>query len=241
MPPPSHSSLMKEVRYLFKRSSNGSFTHHSNFSSQQCYTFRADSILFALKEASKIIISEPTPRSVRDSSNRHLIGSEATMAGRTKDKKADPSIRSKKPAIPSPEDLSLSGGQHVVDLRGSHSRRPSQGKASQDTRQGDRVPAPSGSREREVGVQLTTATTQGSSDLLWITTDRPTDFKDAKIQKMISKHVMRDYQQKDQSGKDSGRSRRKKSSQSSQSDDDFGSLSQQSKMPIVERSVVRNS
>ncbi|MCJ1268824.1 hypothetical protein MMC22_008712 [Lobaria immixta] len=158
------------------------------------------------------------------------------MAGRTKDKKADPSIRSKKPAIPS-EDLPPNGGQHVVDLRGSQSRRPSHGKASQDTRQGDRFPAASGSREREVGVQLTTSTTQGSSNLLWITTDKPTDFKDAKIQKMISKHVMRDYQLKDQSGKDSGRSRRKKSSQSSQSDDDFGSLSQQSKMPIVERSV----
>lgn len=161
------------------------------------------------------------------------------MAGRNKDKKVDSTTRSKKPAIPSSEELPLSGGQHVVDLRGSQSRLPSHGKASQGTRQGDQFPAASGSREREVGVQLTTSTTQGASDLLWITTDQPTDFKDAKIQKMISKHVMRDYQQKDQSGKDSGRSRRKKSSQSSsQSDDDFGSLSQPSKMPIVERSVV---
>lgn len=161
------------------------------------------------------------------------------MAGRTKDKKAEPSTRSKKPAVPSPEDLPLSGGQHVVDLRGPPSRRPSHGKASQDTRQGDPFSAASSSREREVGVQLTTSTTQGSSDLLWITTDRPTDFKDAKIQKLISKHVMRDYQLKDQSGKDSGRSRRKKSSQSSQSDDDFGLLSQSTTMPIVERSGVR--
>lgn len=161
------------------------------------------------------------------------------MAGRTKDKKAEPSIRSKKPAIPSPEDLPLSGGQHVVDLRGS---RPSHSKTSQDTRQEEGFPAASASREREVGVQLTTSTTQGSSDLLWITTDRPTDFKDAKIQKLISKHVMRDYQLKDQSGKDSGRSRRKKSSQSSsQSDDEFRSLSQPTRMPIVERSGVRNS
>ncbi|MCJ1470678.1 hypothetical protein MMC07_009325 [Pseudocyphellaria aurata] len=158
------------------------------------------------------------------------------MAGRAKDKKAEPSTRSKKPAVPSPDDLPLNGGQHVVDLRGSQSRRPSYGKDSQHTRQADRFPVASGSREREVGIQLTTSTTQGSSDLLWITTDRPTDFKDAKVQKLISKHVMRDFQLKDQSGKDSGRSRRKKSSQSSQSDDDFGLRSQQSKMPIVERS-----
>lgn len=163
------------------------------------------------------------------------------MAGRTKDKKAEPSIRSKKPAAPNPEDLPLHGGQHVVDLRGPQSRRPSNGKVPQDSRQGDRFPSASSSREREVGVQLTTSTTQGSSDLLWITTDRPTDFKDAKVQKLISKHVMRDYQLKDQSGKDSGRSRRKKSSQSSQSDDDFGILSQSAKMPIVARSGVRNS
>lgn len=163
------------------------------------------------------------------------------MAGRTKDKKAEPSTRSKKPAVPSPDDLPLNGGQHVVDLRGCQSRRPSYGKDSQHTRQADRFPVASGSREREVGIQLTTSTTQGSSDLLWITTDRPTDFKDAKVQKLISKHVMRDFQLKDQSGKDSGRSRRKKSSQSSQSDDDFGLRSQQTKMPIVERSGVRNS
>ncbi|MCJ1262409.1 hypothetical protein MMC22_002279 [Lobaria immixta] len=160
-----------------------------------------------------------------------------TMAGRTKDRKVDLSIRSKKPAILSPEDLPLTGGQHVVDLRGSQPQRPSDGKASRDTRQGDRFAAASGSREREVGVQLTTSTTQSLSNLLWITTDRPTDFKDAKTQKIISEQVMRDYQLKDQPGKDFGRSRRKKSSQSSKSDDDFGSLSQKSKMPIVERSV----
>ena len=194
------------------------------------------------KKSRKSLQQKQFQGSVRDFSSPPLIGSSATMAGRTKDKKAEPSIRSKNPAIPSPEDLPLSGGQHVVDLRGSQSRRSSNGKTSHDTRRGDQFPAASSSKEREVGVQFTASTVQGSSDLLWITTDRPNDFKDPKVQKLISKHVMRDFTSKDQSGKDSGRSRRKKSSQSSsQSDEDFGSLSQPTKMPIIERSGVRHS
>lgn len=80
-----------------------------------------------------------------------------------------------------------------------------------------------------------------SPDLLWITTDKPADFKDAKIQRMISRHVMRDYQQKDQSKKESGRSTRRKNSAKSPSDDDVSVTSTSSQLsltPMVEISRV---
>lgn len=92
------------------------------------------------------------------------------------------------------------------------------------------------STQRELSVQ-STRSANSPPDLLWITTDKPADFKDAKIQRMISRHVMRDYQQKDQSKKESSRATRHKSSTKSPSDDDASvasSTSQLSLKPTVD-------
>lgn len=92
------------------------------------------------------------------------------------------------------------------------------------------------STQRETSAQ-STKSTNSPPDLLWITTDKPADFKDAKIQRMISRHVMRDYQQKDQSKKESSRAMRNKNSAMSPSDDDASvvssSTSQLSLTPMV--------
>ncbi len=149
-----------------------------------------------------------------------------------RDKRSETTSRLTKSTNSGPEDPPTR--ESVLDLR---PRQPTR-KNSKDTRHKDQYPGISGSSKQEASPQSSTSATHGSSDLLWITTDRPADFKNAKIQKLISQHVMRDYQQKDQSGKDSSRPRRKKSSHSSQSDEDFSATSSTPRMPIVERSEV---
>lgn len=67
-----------------------------------------------------------------------------------------------------------------------------------------------------------------SSDLLWITTNRPSEFQDPTIQKMISIHVMRDYQQKEQSGQEPSRAPRGKKSVRSKDNTTATSLSPES-------------
>ena len=153
-----------------------------------------------------------------------------------REKGRQPSSRSAKPAkatSASPEDIPTSGSENVLDLR---PRQMSSSKGSQGNRQKDRADK-SILSQREAGVQSSTSTTLGPSNLLWITTDRPADFKNADVQREISKHVMHNFQQKDQAGRESGKARRNKSSQSSQSDEDFSGASAP-RMPIVERSEV---
>lgn len=154
-----------------------------------------------------------------------------------REKGRQPSSRSAKPAKATsagPEDIPTSGNENVLDLR---PRQMSASKGSQGNRQKDRSEK-SILLQREAGVQSSTSTTLGPSNLLWITTDRPADFKNADIQREISKHVMHNFQQKDQAGRESGKARRNKSSQSSQSDEDFSGASATSRMPVVERSEV---
>lgn len=153
-----------------------------------------------------------------------------------REKGRQPSSRSAKPAKATsagPEDIPTSGNENVLDLR---PRQMSASKSS-GNRQKDRSEK-SVLSQREAGVQSSTSTTLGPSNLLWITTDRPADFKNADVQREISKHVMHNFQQKDQAGRESGKARRNKSSQSSQSDEDFSGASAASRMPIVERSEV---
>lgn len=153
------------------------------------------------------------------------------------EKGRQPSSRSAKPAnttCAGPEDIPTSGNENVLDLR---PRQMGFSKGSQGNRQKD-LSEKSTLSQREAGVQSSTSTTLGPSNLLWITTDRPADFKNVDIQRKISKHVMHNFQQKDQAGRDSGKARRNKSSQSSQSDEDISGASATSRMPIVERSEV---
>lgn len=153
-----------------------------------------------------------------------------------REKGRQPSSRSAKPAKATSaglEDIPTSGNENVLDLR---PRQMSSSKGSQGNRQKDRTDK-SILSQRETGAQSSTSTTLGPSNLLWITTDRPADFKNADVQREISKHVMHNFQQKDQAGRESGKARRNKSSQSSQSDEDFKGASAP-RMPIVERSEV---
>lgn len=64
------------------------------------------------------------------------------------------------------------------------------------------------SSRKDVSVQLTSSK-DSSSDLLFITTDKPANFKDPSVQKEISRHVMKDYQNKQQSGRETGRGKGK--------------------------------
>lgn len=153
-----------------------------------------------------------------------------------REKGRQPSSRSANPAKATsagPEDFPTSGNENVLDLR---PRQTSSSKGSQGNGQKDRTDK-SILSQREAAVQSSTSTTLGPSNLLWITTDRPADFKNAYVQREISKHVMHNFQQKDQAGRESGKARRNKSSQSSQSDEDLNGASAP-RMPIVERSEV---
>ena len=155
------------------------------------------------------------------------------MAGRSQDKKGESSNRSKKSTIPSAENPRSS-------CQGSQSSRTSQSKASQDTTRKEKFPEMSSSIRPEAAAESKTSTARGPPDLLWITTDQPSEFKNPEIRHKISRHVMRDYL-KDQTGKDSKGQRRKKTSHSSQSDEDptvSFSTSQLPLMPSVDRSGV---
>lgn len=151
------------------------------------------------------------------------------MAGRSQDKKGGSSSRSKNPTNASAENPQLI-------RRDSQASGTSQSKTSQNTRK-EKLPEISSSSKPEAATE---SRARAPQNLLWITTDQPADFKDPKIRHKISQHVMHEYL-KDQSGKDPKGQGRKKSSHSSQSDEDIvlsGSMPQLPLMPIVERSRV---
>lgn len=155
------------------------------------------------------------------------------MAGRSQDKKGESSSRSKKSALPDPENPQSS-------RQGSQPSRTSQSKPSKNTSKKEKFPETSSSTSSEVAVESKTSAARGQTDLLWIITDQPSDFKNPDIRQKISRHVMRDYL-KDQGSKESKSQRRKNPSHSSHSDEDLvvsGSTSHLPLMPSVERSGV---
>ena len=100
---------------------------------------------------------------------------------------------------------------------------------------------PSAASSKDPAVEGSTSATRGDPissagspddpatlDLLWITTNKPSNFQDPAIQKMISIHVMRDYQQKEQSGQEPSRTPRGKKSAKSKDNTTTARLSPES-------------
>lgn len=85
-----------------------------------------------------------------------------------------------------------------------------QGGSSSGNQQRDPSPMAPTLRRDTVSVQLTSSRSN-ASDLLFITTNEPDKFKDRSVQKEISRHVMKDYRDK-QFGKESNRGKSKEPS-----------------------------
>ena len=157
------------------------------------------------------------------------------MAGKHPGKKRDISIKSVQPSGRDLDDLPLVSGESLASQRDLRTRRPSHSTVSYTTQRGTQFSTSSSAMKPGPAVH---STTSGSSNLLWITTDRPADFKDEKIQRLISRHVMHDYQ-----GKESGRAKdRKKSLPPPRNYAETGlktSTTEFSSIPNVERSGVR--
>lgn len=160
------------------------------------------------------------------------------MAGLPSRTKKKQSPRSTRPANREGESLPRIDIENSNDLEASPTVQTGLNNASLDR---DRSSERNSSAQREPSAQPIRSP-NSPPDLLWITTDKPADFKDAKIQRMISRHVMRDYQQKDQSKKESGRTTRHKNPTKSPSDDDASvtsSTSQISLTPMADLGRVR--
>ena len=92
------------------------------------------------------------------------------------------------------------GQEELESVGRSRSRPKGRSNAASNLQQQEGASEGSAPWKRESSVQ--SSSSGSGSDLLWITADKPAVFKDANIKKLISRHVMRDFQSKDQSGKD---------------------------------------
>lgn len=165
------------------------------------------------------------------------------MAGLPSHTKKKQSARSGKSVNREGDSFPRTDIENARDPKASLTLQLRQSNAPGSNHQRNRSPERLSSTQGEASAQ-STRSTNSPPDLLWITTDKPADFKDAKIQRMISRHVMRDYQQKDQSKKDSNRASRQKNSAKSPSDDDASvtsSTSQISLTPLVDIGRVYHS
>jgi hypothetical protein len=90
-----------------------------------------------------------------------------------------------------------SGGSTRENANRSPSAQRKHSVSSGSSQQRDQASETPTSGRKAVSVQLKTSHNK-SPDLLFITTGKPANFKDPSVQKEISRHVMKDYQNKQQ-------------------------------------------